>query len=255
MHTQFRILPLSAVQTLLETLKLADASFQQIVRNVNSERWQEHVNTNFLYLHQDLAIPDRPTVSSHFYYQAAQWQCHNMIDMLANNELSDTAYKDDLRANTNTFEIGTATIAVPLNVVQLGDKETLTGNVILNDFKIAKHYLSQQELLTRSYVSRRDNFYKVVVANGDKRQTRTFLDKATHIQLKRDFHRFPKQESTHFFKQLFDEAFKSHYNKIMNEILALATHNTPLDYPQRFATDIRVLYFYNVNCTSVRPAL
>ena len=112
MHTQFRILPLSAVQTLLETLKLADTSFQQIVRNVNSERWQEHVNTNFLYLHQDLAIPDRPTVSSHFYYQAAQWQCHNMIDMLANNELSDTAYKDDLRANTNTFEIGTTTIAV-----------------------------------------------------------------------------------------------------------------------------------------------
>jgi hypothetical protein len=137
---------------------------------VNSERWQEYVNTNFLYLHQDLGIPDRPTVSSHFYYQAAQWQCHNMVDMLANNELSDTAYKDDLRANTNTFEIGTTTIAVPLNVVQLGDKETLTGNVILNDFKIAKHYLSQQEQLTRSYVSRRDNFYKIVVANGDKRK-------------------------------------------------------------------------------------
>jgi hypothetical protein len=66
------MLPLSAVQALLETLKLADKSFQQIVRNVSSERWQEHVNTNFLYLHQDLAIPDRPTVSSHFYYQAAQ---------------------------------------------------------------------------------------------------------------------------------------------------------------------------------------
>jgi hypothetical protein len=71
-HTQFRMLPLEAVETLLETLKLADTSFQQIVRNVNSERWHEHVNTNFLYLHQDLAIPDRPTVSSHFYYQAAQ---------------------------------------------------------------------------------------------------------------------------------------------------------------------------------------
>ena len=221
---------------------------------MNSERWQEHVNTNFLFLHQDLGIPNRPTVSPHFYYQAAQWQCHNMIDMLANNELSDTAYKDDLRANTNTFEIGTTTIAVPLNVVQLGDKETPTGNVILNDFKIAKHYLSQQEQLTRSYVSRRDNFYKIVVVNGDKRKTRTFLDKATHIQLQRDFHRFPKQESTRFFKQLFDEAFKSHYNKIMNEILAFATHNTPLDYTQRFATDIRVLYFYNANCTSVRPA-
>ncbi len=50
-HTQFCMLPLSAVQTLLETLKLADTSFQQIVRNLNPERWQEHVNTNFLYLH------------------------------------------------------------------------------------------------------------------------------------------------------------------------------------------------------------
>ncbi len=72
-HTQFRMLPLAAVETLLETLKLADTSFQQIVRNVNSERWHEYANTNFLYLHQDLAIPDRPMVSSHFYYQAAQW--------------------------------------------------------------------------------------------------------------------------------------------------------------------------------------
>jgi hypothetical protein len=137
-----------------------------------------HANTNFLYLHHYLAIPDRPTVSSHFYYQAVQWQCNNMIDMLSNNELTDKAYKDDLRANTNTFEIGTTTIG--------GTPTT-----------IAKHYLSQQELVTRSYVSRRDNFYK--------RQTRTFLDKATHIQLKRDFHRFPNQEPTRFFKQLFDE--------------------------------------------------
>jgi hypothetical protein len=129
-----------------------------------------------------LAIPDRPMVSSHFYYQAAQWQCNNMIDMLSNNELTDKAYKDDLLANSNTFEICTTTIAVPLNVVQLGDTETLTGNVILNDLKIAKHYLSQQELLTRSYVSRRDNFYKVAIANYDKKQTRTFLDKSKSLK-------------------------------------------------------------------------
>ncbi len=255
MHTQFRMLSLTAVETLLENLKLVDTSFQQIVGNVNSERWHEYANTNLLYLHQDLAIPDRPTVSSHFYYQAAQWQCNNMIDMLSNNELTDKSYKDDSLANTNTFEIGTTTIAVPLNVVQLGYNKTITGNSVLNDFRIAKHYLSQQELLTRSYISRRDNFYKVAIVNNDKRLTRTFLDKATHIQMKRDFHRFPNQEPSRFFKQLFDEVFKSHYNKIINEILAFATHNTPLDYTQRFATDIRVLYFYNVNCTSVRTAL
>jgi hypothetical protein len=72
--------------------------------------------------------------------------------------------------------------------------------------------------------------------------------------MKRDFHRFPNQEPSRFFKQLFDEAFKFHYKEIINEILAFATHNTPLEYTQRFATDIRVLYFYNVNCTSVRTA-
>jgi hypothetical protein len=110
-----------------------------------------------------------------------------MIDMLSNNELTDKSYKDDSLANTNTFEIGTTTIAVPLNVVQLGDNKTITGNSVLNDFRIAKHYLSQQELLTRSYISRRDNFYNVASVNDDKRPTRTFLDKATHIQMRREF--------------------------------------------------------------------
>jgi hypothetical protein len=56
-----------------------------------------------------------------------------MIDMLSNNELTDKSYKDDFLANTNIFEIGTTTIAVPLNVVQLGThisrsiKRTNTG--------------------------------------------------------------------------------------------------------------------------------
>jgi hypothetical protein len=123
-HTQFRILSLEAAETLLETLKLADASFQQTVRNVNFERWHEYANTTFLYLHQDLAIPDRPTVSSHFYYQDAQWQCKNMIDMLSRNELTDKSYKDDSLSNTNTFENDMAAVAVPTNVMQLGDNKT-----------------------------------------------------------------------------------------------------------------------------------
>jgi hypothetical protein len=79
--------------------------------------------------------------------------------------------------------------------MQLGDNKTL------NDFRIAKHYLTQQELLTRSYTSRRDNFYKVAIVNNDKRPTRTFLDKATHIKMKRDFHRFPNQEPSFAFLQ------------------------------------------------------
>ncbi len=58
---------------LIKTLKLADSSFQQTVRDVNFENWHEVVNTPFfLYLHKDLGIPDKPTMSPHFYYQAAQ---------------------------------------------------------------------------------------------------------------------------------------------------------------------------------------
>ncbi len=53
-HTQFHMLSLEAVETVLETLKLADASFQQIVRNVNFERWHEYANTTFLYLHSNI---------------------------------------------------------------------------------------------------------------------------------------------------------------------------------------------------------
>ncbi len=79
-HAHFRKLSLGAVESLLKTLKLADSSFQQTVRDVNFERWHEIVNITFLYLHQDLGIPDKPTVSLHFYYQAAQWQCSQQHD-------------------------------------------------------------------------------------------------------------------------------------------------------------------------------
>ncbi len=112
-HTQFRMLSLTAIETLLETLKLADTSFQQIVRNVNSEWLHEYANTNFLYLHQDLAIPDRPTVSFHFYYQAAQWQCSNMIDMLSNNELTGQV----IRIKTVSLPIPTLLKSVRLQLL------------------------------------------------------------------------------------------------------------------------------------------
>ncbi len=219
-HAHFRKLSLGAIESLLKTLKLADSSFQQTVRDVNFERWHEVVNTTFLYLHKDLGIPDKHTVSPHSYFQAAQWQCNNVIDMLSRSELAYKSYNMLCCHERNTFEDDLTSIAVPTNVMQLGDNKTL------NDFRIAKHDLSQQELLTRSYTSRRDNFYKVTIVNNDKRPTRTFLDKATHIQVKRDFHRFPNQEPLRFFKQLFDEAFKFHYNKIINEIWPLP-HITP----------------------------
>jgi hypothetical protein len=103
-RAHIRKLSLDAVQSLLKTLKLADTSFQQTVRDVSYENWHKVVSTTFLYLHKDLGIPDKPTVSPHFYYQAAQWQCNNVIDMLSRSELTGKSYKDSLGNNHNPFE-------------------------------------------------------------------------------------------------------------------------------------------------------
>ncbi len=71
-RAHIRKLSLDAVQSLLKTLKLADTSFRQTVHDVNFENWHEVVDITFLHLHKDLGIPDKPTLSPHFYYQAAQ---------------------------------------------------------------------------------------------------------------------------------------------------------------------------------------
>jgi hypothetical protein len=38
----------------------------------------------------------------------------------------------------------------------------------------------------------------------------------------------------------------------MQEIERFATHNTPLEYTQRFTPDIENLYYFNDDCTRVR---
>jgi hypothetical protein len=175
-------LPLDAVRSLLKTLKLADASFQQTVHDINFENWHENVDTTFLYLHKDLGISAKPTtVPPHFYFQAAQWRCNNLIDMLSRRELSDKSYKETFGGNRNEFEDSVSSIVMPTNVTQLEDEK------VLNDLKIAKHYLGQQKRLTHSYVLRRrnlgqqkrlthsyvlrrHNFYKAAIVNNDKNQ-------------------------------------------------------------------------------------
>jgi hypothetical protein len=104
---------------------LADTSFQQSVHDVNYKNWHEIVDTTFLYLHKDLGIPDKPTVSTHFYFQAAQWQCNNVIDILSKSEFTDKSHKDTFGNNRNSFEDDLTSIDVPTNVEQLGDDRTL----------------------------------------------------------------------------------------------------------------------------------
>ncbi len=130
-----------------------------------------------------------------------------------------------------------------------------------NDYKIAKHYLEMQESSSRSYVQRRDNVHKVTIANNETRPTRTFLHKDIHIKLKRSYQLClnktePKYnaQAAHIqaFIRLYDEAFKNLYTNIIQEIERLAVYNTPLQYTSNFTTDIRNLYYYSDDCTSVR---
>jgi hypothetical protein len=92
----------------------------------------------------------------------------------------------------------------------------------------------------------------VAIIHNDKRPTRTFLDKNTHIQMKRNYHLNKNKEANLFFNRRFDAAFKNHFSNIMQEIERFATYNTPLEYTLNFTADIQNLYYYTDNCTGVR---
>jgi hypothetical protein len=72
------------------------------------------------------------------------------------------------------------------------------------------------------------------VVHNEKRPTHTFMDKNTHILMKRDFHRNKLLKAPATFNRLFDDAYKNHYTNIMQEIERFVTHNIPLEYTQRF---------------------
>jgi hypothetical protein len=77
------------------------------------------------------------------------------------------------------FQQGLASTSIHANISQLGDHK------IRDDYKIAKHYLELHTQVSKPYQLRRHHFYLVAIIHNDKRPTRTFLDKNTHIQMKR----------------------------------------------------------------------
>jgi len=245
-----RTLTLGAVKTLLISLRSADSNFQKHSKNVPIEKWHENPDTALAHLHKALGMPVRFTVSPHFYYRAAQWPCKNAINMLVNNERSDREYQNLFTTrNPNEFDANFSTMTTPSNISELGDTKAC------KDYKIAKHYLALQEANSRSYVQRRSHFYNVAVVKHETRPTRTFLNKDLHIKLRMKCKQLKSDEPTAEFNRLFDESFKNYYTNIMQEIERLIAYQTPLQYTLNFTTDIKNLYYYNDDCTSVREGI
>jgi hypothetical protein len=86
----------------------------------------------------------------------------------------------------------------------------------------------------------------VAIIHNDKRPTRTFFDKNTHIQMKKNYHLNKNKEANLFFNQ------QNHFSNIMQEIERFVTYNTPLEYTLNFTADIQNLYYYTDNCTGLR---
>ena len=123
------------------------------------------------------------------------------------------------------------------------------------DFKIAKHYVDEHDNKTEAYVLRRANFYKTTIVNNDARPTITFLDRNSHMIMKRTYSINKNRDAPYTFTKLFDEAFKNYYTNIMQEIENFAARHTPLEYTQHFTKDIQNLYYFNNDCTGVRGAI
>ncbi len=211
------------------------------------EKWHENSDTALAHLHKALGMPVRFTVSPRFYYRAAQWPCKNAINMLVSNERSDREFQNLFSTrNPNEFDTNFSTMSMPANLSELGDTK------VRKDYKVAKHYLALQESNSQSYMRKRTHFYNVTIARYESRPTRIFLNKDLHIKLRTMYEQHKSEEPTAAFIRLFDEAFKNHYTNIMQEIERLVAYQTPLQYTLNFTTDIKNLYYYNDDCTSVR---
>ncbi len=86
-------------------------------------------------------MPINLTVSPHFYYQAAQWPCNNVINMLAHTELLDKSH--GAAKWLDFFQQRIASTSIPVNISQLGDHN------IGDDYRIAKHYLELQTQISQ----------------------------------------------------------------------------------------------------------
>jgi hypothetical protein len=154
-------------------------------------------------------MPIRFNVSPHFYYQAGQRLCNNTINTLENTEMLDKSNGEgQWRIAFNNVD--TASVSIPTFLSQLEKNDST-----LRDYRIAKHYLGLQERTTRIYELQRHHFYLITVVHNEKRPTHTFMDKNTHILMKRDFHRNKNLKAPATFNRLFDDAYKNHYTNIM----------------------------------------
>jgi hypothetical protein len=244
-RTYIRTQSVEKVSILRNTFIKADIDFQKRMSHIDHEKWHETSDDALLFLHKELGMPIRFNVSPHFYYLAGVQLCINAINIKVNTEVLDkTNGEGQWRI---AFHVDTASVSIPTYFSQLGEDDKT-----LRDYRIAKHYLGLQERATRIYELRRHHFYLITVVHDEKRPTHTFMDnKNTHIRIKRDFHRNKNLKAPATFNRLFDDACKNHYTNIMQEIERFVTHNTPLEYTQRFTPDIENLYYYNDNCTRV----
>jgi hypothetical protein len=108
---------------------------------------------------------------------------------------------------------------------------------------------------TKLYEARRKNFFQVAILNDVKRPTYTFLDKSTHVAIKRTCQNLRQPDAPPSFIRMFDAAYKTHFTNIRDEIELFATHQTPLEYVQRNTPDITNLFYFNDDGTAVQEAL
>jgi hypothetical protein len=264
LRTYMRSLTLQALKALLLKLRRADTDFQNSMKNVHYERWQDTIDENLLSMHKDLGMPIKLSILPYFYYQAAMKPCNNAINKLANTEtLADDhgrfVWREIFNSPTYDNDITScqASYVIPTDVNQLGQ----TNTKVLEDYKIACLDLELQKKQTRYYEERRHNFYLVAIVNDGKRQAYSFLDKNTHISIKRAYNNVKQGPSHHpinatsTFNRIFDAAYKIHFTHIRDEIELFAKHQTPLEYTQRFTPDINNLYYFNDDGTVVQEAL
>jgi hypothetical protein len=256
-RTYMRSLSLPALKALLSKLRKADLDFQTTMRDVHIEKWHEMIDETLLPMHKDLGMPIKLSVSPHFYYQAAMWPCNNAINALANTETLEEirgrlvwrekfnapAYDDDI-SSCQGYDI-------PDNVRQLGQTNPKT----FEDYKIACHHLELQVKQTKLYEARRKHFFEVAILDDVKRPTYTFLDKSTHVAIKRTCQNLRQTDAPSSFNRIFDTAYKTHFTNIRDEIELFATHQTPMEYVQRNTPDITNLYYFNDDGTAVQEAL
>jgi hypothetical protein len=235
---------IEAISILQNNFIKADTDFQRKMSHTDYEKWHETSDYALLFLHKDLGMPIKLSVSPHFYYLADVQLCTNAINIKVNTEMLDKS-----NGETNwrgAFNVDTASVSIPTYFSQLGENDAT-----LRDYRIAKHYLGLQERATKIYELKCHHFYLITVVHNDKRPTHTFMDKNIHILMKRGFHRnkLLRAPSTDFLMMRSKIITRTSCKKLN----ASSPTTLRLSIPSALLqTDIENLYYYNDNCTRVR---